>query len=487
MKWIGSNSFLGIAVGDRAMTVAEIGRARGGEWEVRRAAEFVPPGEHAGAAFGKFLREYGFAARLAVVGVPARWIVSREREMPPSSPQQTAEVLRLQAERVFSAELGDLVVDYAGTTDTSAARSVLLLAMPRNQLDRVVKLVEEAGREVAAVMPTTLALAGAGDANVHEEMVLNVADDAVELAGQRDGAPRVLRHLPVRGSDLASQNGTRATAVASLAGEIRRIVAMMPRSANATTAAPRTLQIWDTIGLDAPETAFLAQQSGMELRSGDNAFATLTSGSSEMTRRFVPALALAFAGATARPGTPDFLHPRLAVAKQRRLGRREAWAIGIVGAVMLAMLVFWLDVRRRESNLADLKSQLATAAPKVQAAEKTQELITTARAWFPDGRPAALDCLREITEGFPDGGEAIYITKFSLPETRQGQLLGRTPDQTLVLDLVDRLNKNRNFAKVKSDFMLNAGGNSDEIAFSISFIYQGPGGTAAAAPARTQP
>jgi hypothetical protein len=485
MKWMGSQSFLGIAVGERAMTVAEIAATRGGEWEVRRAAEYVPAAEEAasGAAFGRFLREYGFAARLAVVGVPARWIVSREREMPPSSPQQTAEVLRLQAERVFSAELGELAVDYAGTTDNSSARSVLLIAMPKAQLDRVVKLVEEAGREVAAVMPTTLALAGAGETNARDEMVLNVSDDAVELTGHRDGAPRVLRHLPVRGSDLASQNGTRAVAMTSLAGEIRRIVAMMPRGASASATAPRMLQVWDTIGLDAPETASLAQQAGMELRSVEGAFASLAAGSTEITRRFAPALALALAGASPRAGTADFLHPRLAVAKQRRIGRREAWAIGIVGGLVLAMLVFWLDVRRRESNLADLKFQLDQAAPKVQAAEKTQQLITTARAWYPEGRPASLDCLREITEAFPDGGEAIYVTKFSLPESRQGQLLGRTPDQTLVLDLVDRLNKNRNFANVKSNFMLNAGGNSNEIAFSISFIYPAPGSAAA----RTQP
>lgn len=264
--------------------------------------------------------------------------------------------------------------------------------------------------------------------------------------------------------------------MASLAGEIRRIVAMMPGGG----ASPRTIQVWDSLGLEAPDTRSIAQQAGVSLESQAKRLDALTSGSADLVRRFAPALSLALAGAMPQAGTPDFLHPRLAAPKARRIGRREAWAIGIVAAVVLAIFVFWLDIRRRESNLAALNAEIARAKPKVQAAEKTAQLIAAARAWYPEGRPAMLDCAREIAEAFPDGGEAIYVTKFTLPETRVGQLLGRTPDQTFVFDLVDRLNKNKNFSNVKSNFMLNAGGNSDEIAFSISFMYQVPAAAAVA-------
>src|SRR5688500_1538278 len=116
MKLIPKSGFLGIAVGDRSIAVAEVAPSRGSgardRWEVRRVAEFVPPAPDAtgaatgaapvdaataGAALGRFLRENGFAGGRAVVGVPARWLVAREREVPPAGLEQAAEVLRMQA------------------------------------------------------------------------------------------------------------------------------------------------------------------------------------------------------------------------------------------------------------------------------------------------------------------------------------------------------------------------------------------------------
>ena len=513
MKLTGRHSFLGVAIGERAITVAEVAPARqgAGNWEVRRAAEFVPPveGETAGPAFAKFLRENGFGAGRAVVGVPARWLVARERELPPSSNEQAAEVLRLQAERLFSAELGELAVDYAGTPDASAPRGVLLLAMPKRQLERVVKLVESAGREVAAVMPSTLALADAvsGDDSSGngggDGLVLSLGGEAVELSAHRGGAPRLLRHLPVRGPDLASQNGTRAAAVSSLAGEIRRTVAMMPRGANALGGARSadTLHLWDGVGLDADDVSTLARQAGVDV-GGNGGPGIAIRGLSKSVHApgmtddaiapFAPAVALALAGARRHAGAVDFLHPRLAPPKRRRLGRRAAWAIAIVGTAALVLLLLWLDVRGREHALGDLRGRLAGSATEIAAAEQTQARITTARGWVPEGRPDALDCLRQITAAFPDGGEQIYVVKFTLPESREGSFSGKAPDRDLVFDVVDRLNASGNFADVKAVYTLDAGGSSNEVSFSITFKYTGgPVGiatataTAATVPAAT--
>jgi hypothetical protein len=497
MKLTGRHSFLGVAVGERTITVAEIAPARGGAggWEVRKAAEFQPAVVAAGAdgagagpvakdttgpAFARFLRDNGFAGTRAVIGVPARWLVAREREVPPSSNEQAAEVLRLQAERLFSAELGELAVDYAGTPDASAPRGVLLMAMPKRQLERVVKLVEAAGREVAAVMPSTLALAdavstGDGDSS-GDGLVLSLGGEAVELSARRGGAPRVLRHLPVRGPDLASQNGTRAAAVSSLAGEIRRTVALMPRPSNGDT-----LHLWNGVGLDLPDATSLALQAGVELR-GDGAIAVPGVAKSDAMAPYAPAIALALAGARRHAGAVDFLHPRLAAPKRRRIGRRTAWTIALVGAAIIALLALWLDVRRRESALADIRTRLATDAPQIQAAEHTRERITTARGWFPEGRPAVLDCLREITNAFPDGGEQIYVTKFTLPESGDGSFSGKAPARDLVFDVVERLNASPNFENVKAVYTLDSGNASNEVSFSITFSYAFPPGAAVVAP-----
>src|SRR5687767_1451962 len=99
MKLLSKSGYLGIAVGDRSIAVAEVAPSRGGardRWEVRRVAEFVLPAPAAsgapgaadagdpGVALGRFLRENGFSGGRAVVGVPALWLVAREREVPPA-------------------------------------------------------------------------------------------------------------------------------------------------------------------------------------------------------------------------------------------------------------------------------------------------------------------------------------------------------------------------------------------------------------------
>jgi hypothetical protein len=518
MKLSGSrHHYLGIAIGERSITVAEVAPRHGVSsaapgvpaWEVRRAAEFVPPpavegasDEQStaaiGAALAKFLRDNGFggSAGRAVVGVPARWLVAREREIPPTTPEQASEILRLQAERMFSAELGELTVDYAGQADPNNARGVLLVAMPNKQLRRVVSIVEAAGKQVTAVMPSTLALAdavaGAGANGDHDGIVLSLSGDAVELSAHRGGSPKVLRHLPVRGPDLASQNGTRETAMSMLAGEIRRTIAMMPRGivGPGSAANAEGLHVWDGIGLDAHDAAALAQQAGVDLRGGTGAGALsalgVASSAGGAEARFAPALALALAGALHRAGTVDFLHPRLAEPKKSRLGRREAWAIFIAVACLLALGALYYDVKRTESNIAEIKADLTTKAPLLQEAEETATHVGTARGWFAEGRPPVLECLRDITSMFPDGGEAIYFTKLTLPESRQGRATGKAPNRDLVYDLIDRMNASKLFLNAKSDYTLEAGGKSTEVAFSISFTYVGTGmnaKTAAAAAA----
>src|SRR5687767_14801359 len=176
LNWFANSSFLGIAIGERSLAVVEVSASRGA-WEVRRCAQFDPPAENPGEAFGAFLREKRFSASQAVVGLPAKWIVAREKGIPPADETMAADVLRLQAERLFSSELKDLIFDYAGTPDPNAPGKVLLLAMPRQQLDRAVAMLETAGLTVAGVLPSTLALAAAGAPA--DNLLLNLASEAV--------------------------------------------------------------------------------------------------------------------------------------------------------------------------------------------------------------------------------------------------------------------------------------------------------------------
>jgi hypothetical protein len=93
MKLISNTSFLGIAVGERSLAIAEVGEARG-RWEVRRAAEYTFVGGGAAAQEGgelrRFLKENEFTASRAVIGLPAKWLVAREKDVPPAKAYSAA-------------------------------------------------------------------------------------------------------------------------------------------------------------------------------------------------------------------------------------------------------------------------------------------------------------------------------------------------------------------------------------------------------------
>ena len=303
MKSARRNKVLGLAIGDRSVLVAEVSSS-GDKPEVTRAAEFAYP---AGAmladpgAIGKalqaFLQAEGFTARLAVLGIPAKWVLTKPKDAPPAEPAVVAESLRLQAEGDFSQELKDLVFDYAGETSTSESRPVLLMAVPGRHVEQAKSLAAAAGLNALAVTPSAAALGAAAAktaTGAKGAMVLSVGPGGAEFAAQHGPHPRVLRHLGSAASPLM------------LAGELRRAAAMMPRGANGKPAADaggngtngtngtngaggngangatgangpavarvapaRELTIWDGVGLDAAALRAIGEAAGASVRGGD--------------------------------------------------------------------------------------------------------------------------------------------------------------------------------------------------------------------------
>ena len=103
---LSSGNYLGLSVSDRGIACAEVSIS-GGKRQLRRVADFPfsaeQPLENAGAtgqALASFLRQQKFRASHAVVGVPARWLIAVEREVPPADEAELRSLLRLQAERM---------------------------------------------------------------------------------------------------------------------------------------------------------------------------------------------------------------------------------------------------------------------------------------------------------------------------------------------------------------------------------------------------
>jgi Tfp pilus assembly PilM family ATPase len=160
-----SSTILGLAFSDRGVVCAEVATSRG-DTTVRHIATFAPPEgvgldkpDAYGQALASFLRQSKFGASRAAVGVPAKWLVAVERDVPPADDEQARAVLRMHADRMGASEAGELVTDFAGKLDRRTGGKVLLVGILRRQLDKVLAVVEAAGLTPACVTPTAMALA----------------------------------------------------------------------------------------------------------------------------------------------------------------------------------------------------------------------------------------------------------------------------------------------------------------------------------------
>ena len=487
-----SNSFLGVAVSDRTITCAEVavssgaggasggGAERGGGRVVRRTATFVFPAElsldtapdAAGQAFAAFLRTKRFTSSRVVVGIPARWLMAIEKELPPTNEQQMRAALRLQAERMAVSESGDVVFDYAGRASTLAGNMnrVLLVGVLRQRLDRITQMMDAAGMSVVAVTSTGLALASvAAGRSDNDVTMLVLGKGGGEMVFQHDGTPRMLRHVA-----MPAVNGHGVQSVTPIGSELRRAVALVPAAPNGDNSN-RELLLLDGVGLSSDQVGELSTRLGWNVRSGDG-FDVLrvqnTSAAAVETQpagQFAPAVSLALAGAEPKLLPLDFRHSRLAPTPPRRISRNMAWGIALGLTAIVAIVALYLSVRQQQQRYDMLTSQIDRLAPQVKTAQITVDHATYSRGYF-DTRPPMLDCLRQLSLTI-HSDDRLWVTTFTLHDTGKGTLAGKSLDQKTVLGVIDRLKKNPNFNDVKLQDMREADQRSREQAFSISFNF----------------
>ena len=488
-----SSSFLGCAVSDRAVTCAEMTLGSGDRGIVRRTATFTFPAEVTldspdalGQAFAAFLRQRKFSASRVVVGVPARWLMAIEKEVPPADEQQARAMLRLQAERLAVAESGEVVFDFAGRTSASAISRVLLVGMVREKLNRVEQMMDSAGMSVVAITSTGLTLAnaasrgtgldgggGAGGAGG----VLMLGRNGGEVIWRHDGAPRMLRHVSYL------MNGHGHPPVAPLGAELHRAVAF----AAANGAVGSELLVVDGVGLPAEQVAQLGERIGVPIRADDGVKALRVTvdpnavaadkdadiaGEPAATAigRFAPAMSLALAAARPELLPLDFKHSRLTPAPPQRVSRAQMWGIVIGATVVLGLVALFFVIRAKENQLADLETQLKTMNEDIKKAQANVERVKYGRGYF-EQRPPVLDMMSELARVLNDN-ERIWMTNVGYREGNRFTISGKAADPKTPVNFADRLRANPHFSDVRMPSgIVEADQKTREVSFTISFQF----------------
>jgi hypothetical protein len=464
---------LGLAFDDRSVHCAEVS-VQGPRRTTRKLGRFifadgvsiVEPAA-LGAALRTFLQSHGFTASHAVIGVPAKWLIAQERDVPPSDVESALAVLRMHGERMALAGGSEMVIDVAGGVTRTTSRA-LLVGILKQQLDRLRSVADAAGLELRAVTSTSLAshqvIAAAGDASL---LVLSAS--GAEVVSGQGGGYRLLRHVSTGdASTLAGRT--------QLTSELRRTVTL----SGLNTGGPAgPIMLWNGVGLNADEVRELSQRAGINVagagdvaRMGETPVEALNGSAAGTTvDAFYPAVAVAIAGAAARELPVNFTRSRLAPPPVRRFGRRSVRAVAIVAVAAAAMTGMYYVVQQREAEALEIGAKLTQMEPDIKAADAMIDRVVYGRSYF-ENRPPILEGLAEVTRAFRYN-EPVWATSFSLRDNRKGVLQGKAANQALAIALLDRLKASPRLREVQLVDLREAGGRSTDQTFSISFVYTG--------------
>jgi len=452
---------LGIVVGEHSMLVAEVSCDRRAATSPR-LAEFAFPDQlmidepdALGVQFTDFLTRNGFSATDVVIGVPAKQLVARQVEIPPTDPRTAAELLWLQTTAHFLEDLGPMVFDFAGETSSERATTVNLIGLQRNYLDRLLAFVRTAGLKPIAVHATISALAAATSPHVNDAICLSVRCDGAELALDDGSSAPLFKHV------------ASTAALPRLLTELRRHAVANASATNrsGTDQSLRKLVLWNDSGLDGDAVSAISQATNMDVVSGkirwlDGAAAASTGGAP---------LALLLPMRQGQRLAPDFLRPRIKAPKRRALTGPTAAICAAVAAVLIIVMVGYGDVLHIQGQIASTRDQLDALGPQLETARPFAIQMQFAKTFQP-GQLSYLRCLKDLTVSIPQQSQT-YLTSFMLGADMKGVCVGHSGSEQDALDLLDKLNATGRFTRLNRKLDARPKGKLADVLFTISFTY----------------
>ncbi len=469
---LGTRTILGLAIDESGIVVAEVA-ARTGRPEVRRVGQLAfeeklssETAKELGQQLRQFLRANHFSSRHAVVGIPTKWIVAKEILAPPAGPEAVASMLGIQAERAFSLNASDLIFDYFGRTSTSESSKVMLLAARREIIEEVRELTTAAGLQVRSVTVSALAFGKILSATGPEARYgLYARPTYCEFWSQANGQLRTIKHVP-----MASANGAAPDRAEQLTSTIQRLILLSGEQ----NQAPHQVTVYDADGRTDGLVDRLNTQLRPHITVSDGRAGLLSdrarAGEDSEDAQSIAAAAVAVAGAGADRPPVDFLNPRLGRKKTSHRTRVTSWAAVAAIVAVVAVGAAVADWQIKRSDIASYSQQLEAISEDVEAARTMKEQMAYASSWMSQ-TPVFLECLRELTESFPEQG-TIWATSLGLSETG-GSLVGKAVDEQSFYDVLNKLKQNDAFSKVTMMYVRDAGGSSREKEFAVTFTFEG--------------
>lgn len=467
------HSLLGLAL-DGSKLEGVVLRRNNGSLQVQRTFSVslsLDPLTAAPELVGREIRNHLDAAevreRFCVLGLPLKWALTTQAELPDLPEADVASFLQIEAERGFHSDVATLLVAASRFQLASGKRMAMQAGIPRTQLT----LLEQALR-AAKLVPVSfsLGLVALQPAEIEASngvLALAIGETHADLQITVGGGVAALRTIE---GALETENGRRMLRPDVIAREaritlgqlpaelregIRRIRIFGPRDLGQQLADEIELRI-ESMGLKVEVvTRYEPNQFGIQL---------------PLDTPVSPALSLAAARLAGRKTPFEFLPPRVTAWQQMatRYSSGRMRTIGVAAGVVLLIVAGFFGYQQWQ--LMRLRAQWNQMSAKVHDLENVTQQIHQYRPWF-DTSIRALTIMRVLTQAFPEDG-AVSAKTVEIRDLNFVTCTGTARDTQSLLRTIDRVTATPGVSEVHRG---NFRGKSP-IQFTFDFHWNGGGG-----------
>jgi len=421
--------------------------------------------ELAGREIRNQLDAAGVRERDCVVGLPLKWVMTAQTELPPLPAADAASLLQLEAEKGFHTDAATLQIGDSRCALAGGKKLVLLGGIPKAHATALEQILLAAKLKPASFALGISALQPAGEEASGGVLALAIGESNVGLQVTGGGGVAALRALE---GAIETEGSRRTLHTEVVAREARVTLGQLPGELRAQIKRIRIFGPRDLAQQLADEMELRFEPMGLKVETvfayAPDAFAVTLPPDTSLS----PAFSLAANVLTQQAPAFEFLPPKPTLLEQFATkyasGRwRTTGAIAAgVGVLVLGLFLF------QQFQLWRLRSQWSQIRVKVTELQAIQNQIQEFRPWEP-GDYRSLAIMRELSLAFPETG---MVTAKVITTRDDGTVncSGNARDNASLLEVQASLSKLPGISDVHLE---SSRGNKPPIQFVFSFKFNG--------------
>ncbi|HEV2454702.1 MAG TPA: hypothetical protein VGY98_10590 [Verrucomicrobiae bacterium] len=388
--------------------------------------------ELVGREIRNHLEAAGVRERHCVFGLPLKWVLTANTELPPLPEADAVSLLQLEAERGFHSDITTLQLAESRCALAGGKKLVTFAAVAKGQIDPLIAALTAAKLKPVSFSLGLTALQAPSAQNGVLALAIGESGVGLQVTGN-DGV------AALRGFEGAVETagGRRILQAGVVARETRITLGQLPAELR---AAARRIRIFGPRELarqlaDELELAFEPMGIDVEVVTAyqPNEFGVETPADAPVSAAF----SLAARQLAGQRPVFEFLPPRPTVFEQfvSRYSSGKVRTAGMAAAAVVAIVLLLFLVQQIE--LIHYRSQWNAMSAKVADLSAIQDKIQRYRPWSDNTFPA-LTILRQLTMAFPDRG-VVTAKAIEIRNGNQVSCTGVATDSGALLSMLNQL------------------------------------------------